>query len=179
MLHFYYGVMGSSKTAMLLMQRYNYIAQDLHVALVKPAIDTRIDHNTVYSRVGLTASADIVLGSGHSIREQLSWLAIRNGINDFPYIFVDEAQFLTKEQVQADFAIEAEERVITAQMLNEYMTYQATIRCTNTTTPVGNVTFTLSDLQEAIRDIQTSSQSYLQFRADMMDRTGDLRELFK
>ena len=86
---------------------------------------------------------------------------------------------LTKEQVQADFAIEAEERVITAQMLNEYMTYQATIRCTNTTTPVGNVTFTLSDLQKAIRDIQTSSQSYLQFRADMIDRTGDLRELFK
>ena len=86
---------------------------------------------------------------------------------------------LTKEQVQADFAIEAEERVITAQMLNEYMTYQATIRCTNTTTPVSNVTFTLSDLQEAIRDIQTSSQSYLQFRADMMDRTGELRELFK
>ena len=86
---------------------------------------------------------------------------------------------LTKEQVQADFAIEAEERVITAQMLNEYMTYQATIRCTNTTTPVSNVTFTLSDLQEAIRDIQTSSQSYLQFRADMIDRTGELRELFK
>ena len=86
---------------------------------------------------------------------------------------------LTKEQVEADFAIEAEERVSTAQMLNEYMTYQATIRCTNTTTPVSNVTFTLSDLQEAIRDIQTSSQSYLQFRADMMDRTGELRELFK
>ena len=86
---------------------------------------------------------------------------------------------LTKEQVEADFAIEAEERVITAGMLHEYMTYQATIRSTNTTTPVSNVTFTLSDLQEAIRDIQTSSQSYLQFRADMTDRTGELRELFK
>ena len=86
---------------------------------------------------------------------------------------------LTKEQVQADFAIEAEERVITAQMLNEYMTYQATIRSINSTTAVNNVTFTLSDLQEAIRDIQASSQSYLQFRADMTDRTGELRELFK
>ena len=86
---------------------------------------------------------------------------------------------LTKEQVLAEFAIEAEERVITAQMLNEYMTYQATIRCTNTPTPVSNVTFTLSDLQEAIRDIQASSQSYLQISADMMDKTGDLRELFK
>lgn len=86
---------------------------------------------------------------------------------------------LTKEQVQAEFAIEAEERVITAQMLNEYMTYQATIRSINSTTAVNNVTFTLSDLQEAIRDIQLSSQSYLQFRADMMDETGELRELFK
>lgn len=100
MLHFYYGVMGSSKTAMLLMQRYNYIAQGLRVALVKPAIDTRIDHHTVYSRVGLDAHADIVLENGHSIREQLSWLAVRNGHNDFPFIFVDEAQFLTEDQVQ-------------------------------------------------------------------------------
>ena len=39
MLHFYYGVMGSSKTAMLLMQRYNCLQQGFKVALVKPAID--------------------------------------------------------------------------------------------------------------------------------------------
>ena len=100
MLHFYYGVMGSSKTASLLMQRYNYQAQGLRVALVKPAVDTRIDARTVYSRVGLSASADIILEAGHSIQEQLSWLAVRNGYNDFPFIFVDEAQFLTEEQVQ-------------------------------------------------------------------------------
>ena len=110
MLHFYYGVMGSSKTAMLLMQRYNYLAQGLHVALVKPAIDTRIDLNTVYSRVGLTAAADIVLAPGHSIREQLSWFAVRNGYNDIPFIFVDEAQFLTPKQVQemADMSADRE-----------------------------------------------------------------------
>ena len=34
MLHFYFGVMGSSKTAMLLMQRYNYLQLGLKVALV-------------------------------------------------------------------------------------------------------------------------------------------------
>ena len=33
--------MGSSKTAMLLMQRYNYLQLGLKVALVKPAVDTR------------------------------------------------------------------------------------------------------------------------------------------
>ena len=100
MLHFYYGVMGSSKTAMLLMQRYNCLQQGFKVALVKPAIDTRIDANTVYSRVGLQAQADIVLEAGHSVREQLSWLAVRHAHNDFPYVFVDEAQFLTEAQVQ-------------------------------------------------------------------------------
>ena len=46
MLHFYYGVMGSSKTAQLLMQRYNYQQLGLRVALVKPAVDTRMKKGT-------------------------------------------------------------------------------------------------------------------------------------
>ena len=106
MLHFYHGVMGSSKTAMLLMQRYNYMQLGLKVALVKPAVDTRISVNTVYSRVGLQAEADIVLENGHSIREQLNWLAVQHAHSDFQYVFVDEAQFLTEAQVQemADMA---------------------------------------------------------------------------
>ena len=57
MLHFSYGVMGSSKSAMLLMQRYNHLQLGHYVVLIKPAIDTRIDASTVYSRVGLQAQA--------------------------------------------------------------------------------------------------------------------------
>lgn len=110
MLHFYHGVMGSSKTAMLLMQRYNYLQLGFRVALVKPAIDTRISANTVYSRVGLQAEADIVLENGHSVREQLNWLAVQHAHSDFQYVFVDEAQFLTEAQVQemADMACDLE-----------------------------------------------------------------------
>ena len=84
MLHFYHGVMGSSKTAQLLMQRYNYQQLGLKVALVKPAIE----------------KADIVLEAGHSICEQLNWLAVQHAHSDFQYVFVDEAQFLTEAQVQ-------------------------------------------------------------------------------
>ena len=69
MLYFYYGVMGSSKTAQLLMQRYNYQQLGLKVALVKPAVDTRAGTKVVFSRVGLKAEAEIVVGPGHSIRE--------------------------------------------------------------------------------------------------------------
>ena len=111
MLHFFHGVMGSSKTAQLLMQRYNYLQLGLKVALVKPAVDTRISVNTVYSRVGLQAEAEIVLEPGHSVQEQLNWLAIQHAHSDFEYIFVDEAQFLTVEQVQ-DMADMADDREI-------------------------------------------------------------------
>ena len=75
MLHFYFGVMGSSKTAMLLMQRYNYLQLGLKVALVKPAVDTRAGVDIVYSRVGLQAEAEIVLEEGNSVREQLNCAA--------------------------------------------------------------------------------------------------------
>ena len=100
MLHFFYGVMGSSKTAQLLMQRYNYQQLGLRVALVKPAIDTRMGESLVYSRVGLSAPAELVLENGHSAKEQLLWLAARNACSGFEYVFIDEAQFLTPEQVQ-------------------------------------------------------------------------------
>ena len=110
MLHFSYGVMGSSKTAMLLMQHYNHLQLGHYVALVKPAIDTRIDEATVYSRVGLRAKADIVLCPGQSLQEQLMWLSARKGRSDAPYIFIDEAQFLTAAQVEelAELSLEHE-----------------------------------------------------------------------
>lgn len=110
MLHFFHGVMGSSKTAQLLMQRYNYQQLGLKVALLKPAVDTRISLSTVYSRVGLRAEAEVVLHPGDSVREQLNWLAVQHAHNDYEYVFVDEAQFLSEEQVQelADLADDRE-----------------------------------------------------------------------
>lgn len=98
MLRFYFGVMGSSKTAMMLMQRYNYQMQGYWCALVKPSIDTRKGVKIVYSRVGLQAEADIVLAPDHSIREQLLWFETRKP-GQLQHVFVDEAQFLTEEQV--------------------------------------------------------------------------------
>ena len=110
MLHFSYGVMGSSKSAMLLMQHYNHMQLGHYVVLIKPAIDTRIDSSTVYSRVGLRAKADIIISPGQSSREQMMWLAVRNGRRETPYVFIDEAQFLTREQVEeiADLALDQE-----------------------------------------------------------------------
>lgn len=98
MLRFYFGVMGSSKTAMLLMQRYNYQTQGYSCALVKPSIDTRRGMDIVHSRIGLEDRADIVLAPDHSIREQLLWLQTRKPI-ELQHVFIDEAQFLSEKQV--------------------------------------------------------------------------------
>lgn len=105
MLRFYFGVMGSSKTAMLLMQKYNYEMQGHPCALIKPSVDTRMGVNIVYSRVGLEGRADIVLAPDHSAREQLLWLEMRKP-GQLRHVFVDEAQFLTEGQVMelADMA---------------------------------------------------------------------------
>ena len=60
--------------------------------------------------VGLSAQADIVLYPDQSLHEQLMWLSARNGRNDLPYVFIDEAQFLTEGQVEeiADLALDQE-----------------------------------------------------------------------
>ena len=63
--------MGSSKTAMLLMQRYNYLQLGLKVALVKPAVyakggdytlDTLPEAKIVQSYGGEVAFIDLVEG---------------------------------------------------------------------------------------------------------------------
>ncbi len=107
MLRFYFGVMGSSKSAMLLMQRYNYMEQGYSCALVKPSVDTRRTGGVIHSRVGLEDTADIVLAPSHSPREQLLWLETRRP-RQLEHVFVDEAQFLTEAQVieLADMASE-------------------------------------------------------------------------
>ncbi len=109
MLRFYFGVMGSSKSAMLLMQRYNYMELGHCVALVKPAVDTRAGHEVVYSRVGLRANADIVVDADTDVLEQIQWFEAAQG-RALQHVFVDEAQFLTEKQVVAlaDIAPEVE-----------------------------------------------------------------------
>ncbi len=100
MLRFYFGVMGSSKSAMLLMQRYNYLELNQCVALIKPAIDTRVGREIVYSRVGLKAHADLVCDQDTDLIEQIRWFEAYQG-RRLQHIFVDEAQFLTEKQVMA------------------------------------------------------------------------------
>jgi thymidine kinase len=92
-LYFRYGCMGSSKTANALMVKFNYEEKGYKVALMKPAIDNRDGIDIIKSRIGLQSKA-IIISKKTNIME---WYIAKSNIPDV--IIIDEAQFLTEEQV--------------------------------------------------------------------------------
>ena len=97
-LYFRYGAMGSSKTANALIARFNYEENGMETLLLKPAIDTRDGEQLITSRVGLQYPCklvdEIISSDGTIISEEDE---IRSG--KYACIIIDEAQFLTKAQV--------------------------------------------------------------------------------
>lgn len=92
-MYFYYGAMGSSKTANALMTRFSWEDKGKKVALLKPSIDNRDGVDIVKSRAGLMAQA-LLIYPGSTIREVLP-----DSVETYDNLIVDEAQFLTKAQV--------------------------------------------------------------------------------
>ena len=86
-LYFRYGAMGSSKTANAIMVQYNYQERGQHVLMVKPQLDNRDGARTVLSRCGLSTECVFM--------EEVPGM----DVSGYDCLIVDEAQFLTKEQV--------------------------------------------------------------------------------
>lgn len=92
-LQFYYGAMNSSKTAKLLYKALDLERQGLKVITIKPAVDRT--ESMITSRIGLSRNADIILKENDRIYGEGSYM-VRNHVN---FVLVDEAQFLTAEQI--------------------------------------------------------------------------------
>ena len=90
-LYFRYGVMGSSKTANALMVRYNYEERGQVALLVKPEIDQRDGAKFVASRMGLSHPC-IYFSELVAMPEET--------LKQYACVIVDEAQFLSREEVQ-------------------------------------------------------------------------------
>lgn len=89
-LYFKYGAMGSSKTANALMTRFNYEERGQQTLLVKPRLDQRDGDHMVSSRIGLTYPC-IYFDEMRKINPM--------ELQQNACIIVDEAQFLSKEEV--------------------------------------------------------------------------------
>ena len=92
-LYFRYGAMGSSKTANALMVRYNYEERGSRAYLLKPKLENRDGENVIRSRIGMEEECGFVEDFINEIGED--WEAAK----EYDAVIVDEAQFLTEEQV--------------------------------------------------------------------------------
>ncbi|WP_309065414.1 thymidine kinase [Microbacterium sp.] len=114
-LYFRYGAMNSGKSTALLQAAYNYEERGQRVLLAKPAIDTK-GAGQIESRLGVTRQVDFLIGPDDAarglfqaerdrvLREGESALLPGDPI-DVACLLVDEAQFLTPEQIDDLFRI--------------------------------------------------------------------------
>ena len=93
--------MNSGKSTALLQAAHNYEERDQHVLLAKPAIDVR-GEKSITSRLGVDREVDFLITPEINLREEFSKRSSefkRKTSNSIACLLIDEAQFLTREQV--------------------------------------------------------------------------------
>ncbi|MFI5337139.1 MAG: thymidine kinase [Opitutales bacterium] len=94
--YFYYSAMNAGKSTVLLQSSYNYRERGMHTLLFIPAIDTRGGGGRIESRIGLHADA-LALPADENIFEHVKSV---HAASPVACVLVDEAQFLTRRQVE-------------------------------------------------------------------------------
>lgn len=95
-LYFYYSAMNAGKSTSLLQSAYNYQERGMTVVIYTAAIDDRFGTGKVSSRIGLSMDA-------HLFDNQFDFIAHIKQLKQhgsLDCILIDEAQFLTKQQVR-------------------------------------------------------------------------------
>ncbi|EGN74915.1 thymidine kinase [Idiomarina sp. A28L] len=87
--------MNAGKSTSLLQVAYNYEEREQKVVLLTPALDTREGEGKIHSRLGLARSAETFTGKTNLFK-RIETLLTQQAID---CILLDEAQFLTPEQV--------------------------------------------------------------------------------
>lgn len=118
-LYFRYGAMNSGKSTALLQAAFNYEERDQRVLLAKPEIDTK-GSDEIVSRLGVTRRVDFVIPAQAPLRELFARharaetqeaLFAPQEVKPVACLLVDEAQFLTPEQVDDLLRIAVLDRV--------------------------------------------------------------------
>ncbi len=94
-LYFYYASMNAGKSTMLLQADFNYRERGMRTMLFTAAVDDRYGHGRIASRIGLENSA-FPFDPDTDLRTEIEK---QHGRGALSCVLVDEAQFLSKEQV--------------------------------------------------------------------------------
>lgn len=94
-LYFHYSTMNAGKSTVLLQAAHNYRERGMQPYLLTARLDDRAGAGRIASRIGIGAEADMF-----SITDDL-FARLRDRLDAGPVacVFVDEAQFLTQDQV--------------------------------------------------------------------------------
>tara|TARA_A100001011_G_scaffold250262_1_gene258548 strand:- start:11 stop:613 length:603 start_codon:yes stop_codon:yes gene_type:complete len=94
-LYFYYSTMNAGKSTILLQAAYNYRERGMEPFLITAKLDDRAGHPKIVSRIGIEEKAQLF-----DLNDDL-FIMIKEEIEEkkLNCILLDEAQFLSKEQV--------------------------------------------------------------------------------
>ena len=95
-LYFYFSAMNAGKSTSLLQSAYNYNERGMQTIIYTAAFDDRYGVGKVSSRIGLDAEARLFSNDSRLFEE----IAAQQHGGKIDCIFIDEAQFLTKQQVR-------------------------------------------------------------------------------
>ncbi|MEO1285488.1 MAG: thymidine kinase [Pseudomonadota bacterium] len=94
-LYFHYSTMNAGKSTVLLQAAHNYVEQGMEVYLLTSGIDDRAGEARIASRIGIARDAD-VFGPDEDVFVKIEDRLVQGPVG---CVFVDEAQFLSKDQV--------------------------------------------------------------------------------
>ncbi len=96
-LYFYYSAMNAGKSTVLLQSSHNYRERGMQTLLFTPIIDTRAEPGCIFSRIGLSEKAMAFTADDNLLDYAREGL---NAGSRYACVFIDEAQFLTRAQVE-------------------------------------------------------------------------------
>lgn len=101
---YYYGSMSSGKSTHLLQKAYNHKKNGMKVIYLTSALDDRYGTGKITSRIGIEAVAEVIPKNDISVLLKVKE-TLKNDVN-INSIYVDECQFLNREQIDhlADIA---------------------------------------------------------------------------
>jgi thymidine kinase len=94
-LYFYYSSMNAGKSTNLLQSSYNYKERGMSTLVLAPRLDDRFGVGKVTSRIGIESEATTFSND----TDLFALVSVSNGESPLHCVLVDEAQFLTRDQV--------------------------------------------------------------------------------
>ncbi|MCB2135377.1 MAG: thymidine kinase, partial [Rhodobacteraceae bacterium] len=94
-LYFHYSTMNAGKSTLLLQAAYNYRERGMATYLLTARLDDRAGQGRIASRIGIAENADTFTAG----TDLFALIAERLAQGPVACVFLDEAQFLTKDQV--------------------------------------------------------------------------------